>query len=210
MRASQPEGPYLLGGMCEGALIAFVMTRQLEAVGQEVALLGMMDAWPEENTRRRYHNWVFNYDRMLRRFLELSAQEKGEFARATLTRVLGRAKRNLERIAPRRARVEAAREIALQATRQVLWQERVFPGPSFVPPQVDARITVLRVKQQPYWRVKDDLLGWSSRTRGGVELHYVAGKHEDFMRVPHVDVLAQELGVALRKVHARLASGSPR
>ena len=208
MRAFQPEGPYLLGGMCEGALIAFVMTRQLEAVGQKVALLGVMDAWPEENTRRRYHNWLYKYDRKLRKFLDLAPEKREAFLRSFLARMVGRARGSLAD-APTRAHVEEMREATVEATKSVLWDERVFPGPSFVPPQVDAPITVLRVQQQPYWRIKDESLGWSDRTRGGIDLHYLAGEHGDFMRVPHVDVLARELGIALRKVHAKLESARP-
>ena len=101
-------------------------------------------------------------------------------------------------------RAEALQAAALDATTQALWAERVFPGPSFVPPQVDAPITVLRVREQPYWRIDDDFLGWRDRTRGGVSLHYLDGTHTDFMRPPHVAVLARELDVALRAVHARL------
>jgi Thioesterase domain len=39
MRAVQPEGPYMLGGFCSGAYLAYEMARQLEAQGQTVALL---------------------------------------------------------------------------------------------------------------------------------------------------------------------------
>ena len=48
------------------------------------------------------------------------------------------------------------------------------------------------------------LLGWRDRTTGGVALHYLDGTHTDFMRPPHVAVLARELDIALRKVHAEL------
>ena len=44
MRAVQPEGPYLLGGWCNGGLVAYEMARQLHAVGQTVDLLVLMDA----------------------------------------------------------------------------------------------------------------------------------------------------------------------
>ena len=43
MRAVQPEGPYLLGGWCNGGLIAYEMARQLYAAGQAVDLLVAMD-----------------------------------------------------------------------------------------------------------------------------------------------------------------------
>jgi hypothetical protein len=44
MRAIQPEGPYLLGGWCNGGLVAYEMARQLHAAGQTVDLLVLMDA----------------------------------------------------------------------------------------------------------------------------------------------------------------------
>jgi len=43
MRAVQPGGPYLLGGWCNGGLVAYEMARQLHAVGQMVDLLVLMD-----------------------------------------------------------------------------------------------------------------------------------------------------------------------
>jgi hypothetical protein len=43
MRAVQPEGPYLLGGWCNGGLLAYEMARQLHAEGQAVDMLVLMD-----------------------------------------------------------------------------------------------------------------------------------------------------------------------
>jgi len=39
LRMKQPEGPYMLGGWCNGALVAFEMARQLHSQGQKVDLL---------------------------------------------------------------------------------------------------------------------------------------------------------------------------
>jgi surfactin family lipopeptide synthetase A len=43
LRAIQPEGPYLLGGWCNGGLISYEMARQLHAEGQRVDLLVLID-----------------------------------------------------------------------------------------------------------------------------------------------------------------------
>jgi thioesterase domain-containing protein len=43
LRAVQPDGPYLLGGFCNGGLVAYEMARQLHADGQKVDLLALMD-----------------------------------------------------------------------------------------------------------------------------------------------------------------------
>jgi amino acid adenylation domain-containing protein len=43
IRTRQPEGPYFLGGMCFGGLVAFEMARQLTGQGQKTALLALID-----------------------------------------------------------------------------------------------------------------------------------------------------------------------
>ena len=43
IRKIQPRGPYLLGGLCAGGLIAFEMARQLEQDGETVAMVALMD-----------------------------------------------------------------------------------------------------------------------------------------------------------------------
>jgi FkbH-like protein len=44
IRKLQPKGPYLLGGLCAGAVIAFEMALQLERTHEPVALVAMFDA----------------------------------------------------------------------------------------------------------------------------------------------------------------------
>ncbi len=43
MRRVQAEGPYRLGGFCNGGLLAYEMARQLEAEGHEVEFLGLIN-----------------------------------------------------------------------------------------------------------------------------------------------------------------------
>src|SRR5579885_623787 len=43
MRSIQPEGPYQIGGWCNGALLAYEMARQLREQGQTISLLVLMD-----------------------------------------------------------------------------------------------------------------------------------------------------------------------
>jgi amino acid adenylation domain-containing protein len=191
LRSVQPKGPYLLGGMCEGALIAFQMARQLEAAGEEVALLSMMDAWPEENTRSRPLTWIFTRERRLRAILARSWPERLAFAASYARRAVGLAASRPQRPA--------------NGSPGEPWEERVFPGPAFVPPTITSPITVFRVKTQPYWRIRDEYLGWRSRTTGGVELHWVQGDHVTFLREPHVESLGKQLAGVLRRVEERLA-----
>jgi amino acid adenylation domain-containing protein len=43
LRSVQPEGPYLLGGFCNGGIMAYEMARQLHMQGQKVDLLALID-----------------------------------------------------------------------------------------------------------------------------------------------------------------------
>ncbi len=46
VRAIQPEGPYRLGGWSMGGVVAFEITRRLEAAGERVELLALIDSRP--------------------------------------------------------------------------------------------------------------------------------------------------------------------
>jgi len=65
IRSVQPEGPYYLGGMCFGGIVAYEMAKQLLEAGDRVAFLGILDSThaPYLSRPRSYH--VF----MLTRFI---------------------------------------------------------------------------------------------------------------------------------------------
>lgn len=52
VRAEQPQGPYLLGGMCAGGLIAYEMALQLEHAGEAVERVLLLDAATPQALRR--------------------------------------------------------------------------------------------------------------------------------------------------------------
>ena len=63
MRSVQPEGPYSVGGLCAGGLVALEMAQQLRAAGHEVALVALLDsaAWsfvPAAERQASGHGWV--------------------------------------------------------------------------------------------------------------------------------------------------------
>ncbi len=53
MRTVQPQGPYLLGGYCFGAIVAWEMALQLHAAGQGVSLLAMFNGASSDYIRRQ-------------------------------------------------------------------------------------------------------------------------------------------------------------
>jgi thioesterase domain-containing protein/aryl carrier-like protein len=69
IRAFQPEGPYLLGGICSGGLVAYEMAQQLQDRGQNVAFLALVEIFAQETNVRNYIDAVTDiFRRLLRRF----------------------------------------------------------------------------------------------------------------------------------------------
>ena len=51
----QPHGPYFLGGLCAGGVIAFEMARQLQDAGERVAFVGIIDAADVSASKRPFY-----------------------------------------------------------------------------------------------------------------------------------------------------------
>ena len=58
IRAVQPHGPYVLGGFCLGGLTAFEIARQLEAQGETVERLLIIDATVRNRRLKTLRRWV--------------------------------------------------------------------------------------------------------------------------------------------------------
>jgi thioesterase domain-containing protein len=178
MRAVQPRGPYYLTGMCQGAYIAFEMTRQLEAEDQQVGLLGMLDVWPEENTRIKWLFFVTGYIKAARNRL-------ARLGKSTVR------SESSGRISNQAVDSESAVEVSERRRR------RYWPGANFKSPVVRASITVFRVAHQSIFRRRDEKMGWSDWTRSGVEVEHIPGEHHSFLRDPFVRVLASALAARI-------------
>jgi len=68
VRRVQPKGPYLLGGFCNGALVAFEMARQLAAAGETIDTVVMIGA---DGSNFRYRH----VDSIARRLSQLSGDD---------------------------------------------------------------------------------------------------------------------------------------
>jgi thioesterase domain-containing protein len=66
MQARQPEGPYRLLGFSSAGVLAMETARVLKAAGQEVELLGLIDAYPPVGKRTWLYQWEVQSDRVRR------------------------------------------------------------------------------------------------------------------------------------------------
>lgn len=203
IRAIQPEGPYYLGGWSFGGNIAFEMAQQLQAAGQKVAFLALIDAEnvpakppsPESpvvvgslgfiSRRIRFHL------EMLGR-LESGARlpyfrKKASIAFRWIWLKLGKFYQSIRHPMP---------EAAYAATERAA--ERYVPKP------YEGSVTLFCTSE---WvtTFHDPYLGWGSLCPGGLETLEVPGDHYSVVTEPHVRTLARKIAVSLRRAEKAAA-----
>lgn len=186
MRTVRPRGPFCLGAMCNGVLIAQEMIQQLESQGEEVALFVILDTWVLENSQVKML-WKINYykDRV-RTLSRLGIREQLNLA----ARVLGRRKAHREKSG-------------------ISWSEAYWPDKQFRAPRFAAPVLLFKRSRQPFFYVRDREMGWGKRSTGGVEICNLECGHFEFLRQPHVTLLSQKLSARLDEINQRVAEGIP-
>lgn len=223
MRAEQPHGPYLLGGMCAGGLIAYEMALQLEQAGEPVSQVLLMDsATPQAE---RHSGGLLAY-RKSRLSATLTAARRGRtgiaagvaMATATGQKVVSASSYKVRLVVQRwtvRARFALLRRVLAG---QGAWPDFVpsldfrsiynAAESGYVPrPAQNVPVVLLRARSgvegdEPYIQVyQDPTLGWG-RVAKQLEVADVDGGHSSMLQEPH----AASMAAAIRP---HLAAESP-
>jgi thioesterase domain-containing protein len=221
MQAAQPHGPYVLGGMCAGGVIAFEMALQLQAQGERVALVALLDAAAPGAALKP---WRFAKERLDRMADEVRRAANGSAIRraAAFAGSFARKLRNFVAYQAGKAWRETRDNLRLRLLRAALDRGRRPPG---ILGPLSATITYLHAEREyrPDRRLKegdlvlfratqgtgidapfidfyeDALLGWSSFSPRGVRAVDVPGGHTSMLQEPHVEVLARRLQEAIEE-----------
>jgi thioesterase domain-containing protein/acyl carrier protein len=207
LRAKQPEGPYHLGGLCAGGLIAFEMARQLEAAGQEVQLLALMEAAPPKARKRE----SVKTPRLRRLFadadssnvLRTAAERGGNFLRYEAARLLG-GLRNRALYFGLRHRPSGADwwpdSLPVLSVREVFARAEAAYEPR---PLGQARALLVRAthgdgsdRHYRDWLV-DEHFDWGPYLPAPIAVADIPGGHSSMFREPHVEHMADALAAAL-------------
>ena len=208
VRAVQPRGPYLLGGWSVGGVVAFEMARRLEADGEEVALLALIDSWaPLDGSRPTPPD---DADLLVLMAADLAVRaDPGALSalREELRALpddarLPRFEGWLRRVEPglRDADSEGLRRrlAVYRATGDAAFAYRAEP--------YGGRATLFRAARSAVWASgdlspaaweRDPRLRWRELTSGPLDVHGVAGNHHSIVVGQDVDGLAAALRSAL-------------
>ena len=213
LRSVQPEGPYLLGGYCNGGLVAYEMARQLHAQGQAVDLLLLID--PDAPARHRLvrrainsigrlllidqkqqFEWFLCLQHMYR-YLRFShyRQSKNSELLGTLKQGASGRKPGNGSPAPLHLRRKALVP-NVEALRQDYLNLYDWPASDYAPGLYAGKITFFWTSEEP-WRS----IGWQKVVKAKekeVEIQMLPGNHIT-SRTDHLPVLAECLRTCLRK-----------
>jgi amino acid adenylation domain-containing protein len=206
MREVQPEGPYLLGGRSSGGTIAFEMACQLNASGEEVALLALLDVYPAgyfkllpqgNDLRARMQRRTQHVKSHLRNLGQLGFTEKFVYFFSKLKYAPAKIKHKVYRRAyklyqrmgrPLPAVLKNIEELNFIATRD------------YVPQIYSGRATLFSATDlTASYDVED---GWRKLV-AGLDVHKIPGNHLDIIKEPHVRVLAEKLTQSLEAAQER-------
>ena len=192
MRSIQANGPYQIGGTCEGARIAFEMARILEAEGQKVGLLAILDTWVVANTQNRRLWQIYYYSLRLQQNWNRPWKERLAWVK-------------------RAASNQIRRWLGVKsAPAKNEWIETYWPTRDFAISPVQSPITVYKIPKQPFYYHRDPLLGWGNRTSSTVQTVIIPnGRHRLLLREPYVRELAAALSRTLQQLHSPVPGTEP-
>ncbi|MCC3422540.1 MAG: acyltransferase domain-containing protein [Microcoleus sp. PH2017_01_SCD_O_A] len=190
LQIRQPEGPYFLGGSSFGGTVAFEMAQQLNAIGQKVALLTLIDTpgpgqmpvlETEDDTAILVYILGVGFDLSLS--LDVLQQlEQDEQLLYFLEQV-----KIANRVVPP--------DFGLPEIRHFLHLFKVHGQAmrNYIPQAYPGRIIFFRASEQNEVNPKNPELPWIEVAGGGIEVREVPGNHITMNYPPHVQVMAQQL-----------------
>ena len=212
VRAFQPSGPYCLGGYCFGGNVAQEMARQLEAQGEGVTLLALLDCAAANGSYEKFDWWrpavVSAFTRNGFYWLDDFRHLKPEQRRSLVLRKLRTLPRKLwSRITGRQSRadfdLEEFIDVAHVSERETrLWNHHLGLLVRHVSKPYAGPIALFRTRSHPLICSFEDDLGWG-KLATKVAIKRIPGSHEGIFMEPHVRHLAKELEQSLQAAHLK-------
>ncbi|NET03381.1 MAG: amino acid adenylation domain-containing protein [Symploca sp. SIO2B6] len=191
IQKTQPEGPYYLGGWSLGGIIAFEMAQQLSALGQEVALLALIDSYlpTVSNQSQEFDDAMLvasvaqDLSGIVGKPLSISIDELRRFQPPEqLEYILEQAKR-LNILPPEVDALQFYQILQVfKANNQAMY--------SYIPQIYPGRITLFCASEQVKVTQVND---WEKLAVRGIKVHRIPGNHYSIIREPQVRFLTEHL-----------------
>ena len=208
IRERCPEGPYMLGGWCAHGLLAYETARQLQAQGQEVAQVVMLET-ANPLRRKQYGGWKRAIARAQLKFhllkfeLAYMRQLNGPQARDYMA---GRVRQKLMRM---KKSLRRTWKIPSPSGNENLGSgnplDALYAAAArYSPKPYEGSVVLIRSQQHTYGFGGVLDLGWQELLGKNLEIYETPGNHYTIYMHPNVDALAHKIHVSLRRAEERL------
>ena len=176
MKTIQPKGPYFLGGLCAGSWVAFEMAHQLEAAGEQVGALIIVDADPPNFSPPSqkvgyYLKRGLHYLRDNRLLYALHWQLK-----LKLDRTIGE-------------KIGSAQERRIKEMKNIHYNSfEEYSAPIYSGAMVFLRSGEWHSRPENDWQ-----MNWSKLTTGSVDMEVIPSTHADLIQDPQAKMLAEKM-----------------
>lgn len=197
IRAVQPSGPYFLGGLSMGGVLAFEVAQQIQRQGEQVGLLALLDSRAPASrpdiseVDELVLMEAFSHDLGLDlEHLKFSHHEFERLRRDEQLRYLFECAQASNIMPP---------DIQLNQVQHMyhIFKINVAAALSYRPQSKVGRITFFRPAEYPTASGHTGPSGWESFATEGVDLYVVQGNHFTMVREPFVKTLASQLRACL-------------
>ncbi|MGL6338719.1 MAG: non-ribosomal peptide synthetase, partial [Waterburya sp.] len=218
MRKVQPQGPYLVGGLCAGGIVAFEIACQLQAQGEQVPFVAIIDAIDVEELNLDDYvlqNRMSNLSRAIGKKSEMSGRHQIVYVLKTLIKkiknlIIYEISAKVDEIKHKLKfmllRYYLDRGLALPKFCQNISVKNAYEmaREEYNPPTFQGRLTLWRAMGNPnsYKAFgdtaavvvsKDPLFGWGKRSTNGVESFDIPGGHYSMLQEPNVQMMAEKM-----------------
>lgn len=192
IRTLQPHGPYYLAGESFGGIVAFEMAQQLQRLGEEVALVALLDSTaPIHNNNLSRRQRLLLHGKLL---WQQGPSYISQKAKKGLTALQQKLSTPLNRLFQRLPIEETSLsfEPGDAMPQDIRQQVRERATQAYVPQPYSGRTILFRATERDVFDRSDRGLGWSAFTEH-LEVFDVPGDHLGILKHPNVAVLAEKL-----------------
>ena len=203
IRAQNPDGPYALAGFSFGGIIAFEMTRQLEALNLEVKMLAMFDTYAYRTPY--YDSWFVNkvkrglyfarrlwYSVTLQEGLGTTVRHRAKAVSRMFTRAMWRLKHGEEQdqegFFGYSNKIDEMNDVAQR-------HYKIEPYP--------VAVELFRAELKSFYLDDFEYMGWKPYALKGVNIHNIPGEHNTIFKPPNdkefARILQERLNAANKK-----------
>ncbi|WP_013334418.1 non-ribosomal peptide synthetase [Gloeothece verrucosa] len=218
IRTVQPKGPYFLGGLCAGGILAYEVAVQLQTLGETVSLVALIDAPDIQAALNRKINSkrLNRLSNIVSESQSLTIPNRVAFLFKEITKkvknVIGyeisnRTKKLNNQLKIRLYRFYLENQLSVPSWLRNIGVRKIleFDAEYYIPSTFEGKVTLFRATQTitiddptiddtPYVEISDEpVFGWDKRAKQGVIVYDIAGGHSSCLQEPYVKDLAQKL-----------------